>query len=93
MHFYYSVHSRHGDPFWREILEIAEAHPEITARIIATDEAPQLSGHDIARAVGDLRAATVYLAGPPPMRKALRRSLVAEGLPRSRFRSEYFTWR
>ena len=93
VHFYYSVRSRQGDPFWPEILEIAEAHPEITARIIATDEGPQLSGHDIAREVGDLRAATVYLAGPPPMRKALRRSLVAAGLPRSRFRSEYFTWR
>ena len=93
VHFYYSVHSRHGDPFWPEILEIAEAHPEITARITATDEAPPLSGHDVARAVGDLRAATVYLAGLPPMRKALRRSLVAAGLPRSRFRSEYFTWR
>ena len=91
VHFYDRAQPE-GRPLLREILEIAEAHPEITARTIAIDEAPRLSGH--ARPVRWRPACSDGVPGGSASHaKALRRSLVAEGLPRSRFRSEYVTWR
>ncbi len=93
VHFFYSVRSRHGDPFIDEIEQITAAHPEITTRIIATEDGPHLTPQDIAKTVGDLRAATVYMAGPPTMQKVLRHGLIHAGLRRSRFHTEHFTWR
>lgn len=93
VHFFYSVRSRHGDPFIDEIEQITAAHPEIITRIVATEDRPHLTPQEIVSAVGDLRATTVYMAGPRNMQKALRPGLIHAGLHRSRFHTEHFSWR
>ena len=83
---YYCVSDSKDALYLDELMASAENNPNFDVSLVASNEAPRLSAEQISAELGsDIRDAHVYFCGPTPMRDALKKGLVADGLRASRF--------
>lgn len=86
---FYSVRSKDQAYFLRELQTIAKAKPNFRIHLIDTEHQPQLTNHDITK-IYDANTA-IWICGPPPMMKELKRSLVKDGVSKSHIITEEFS--
>ena len=86
---FYSVRSKAQAYFLTELQTIAKNKSNFRIHLIDTERQPQLTSHDISSIYGDDTA--VWICGPPPMMKALKRGLAADGVRKSHIITEEFS--
>ena len=87
----YRARSREEIVFRAELDELAERRRARVVYLLG-EEPSLISPAALARLVPGLPARDVYLCGPPGMAGAVRRSLVAAGLPRGQLHEERFSF-
>ena len=91
---YYCVRNSQDAVRLDELMASAENNPHFDVSLIASNERPRLSAEQISAELGTgIHDAHVYFCGPTPMRDALKKGLVANGLRPSRFHYEEFEMR
>lgn len=86
---FYSVRTKSQAYFLRELQASAKLKPNFHIHLIDTEHQPQLTSQDVIKLYDDDTA--VWICGPPPMMKALKRSLVKDGVSKSHIITEEFS--